>query len=117
MKKRSKRYRENLKLADRSKTYEIPEAISVLKVIKESKFDETVELAFHLLASKKDEVVRGLINLPYGTGKKVRILALTSGEKAKEAKDAGADFVGLRIMEKSRRDGVILTLLLLHPIL
>jgi len=104
MKKKSKRYRENLKLADRSKTYEIPEAISVLKVIKESKFDETVELAFHLLASKKDEVVRGLINLPYGTGKKVRILALTSGEKAKEAKDAGADFVGFEeLLEKIKK--------------
>ena len=105
MKKRSKKYRENLKLADRSKTYEIPEAISVLKVIKGSKFDETVELAFHLLAQKKDEVVRGLINLPYGTGKKVRILALARVEKAKEAKDAGADFVGFEELLEKIKNG------------
>jgi len=103
MKKRSKKYRENLKLAERSKTYKVPEAISILKAIKGSKFDETVELAFHLSEQKKDEAVRGVINLPYGTGKKVRILALARGEKVKEAKDAGADFVGFEeLLEKIR---------------
>ncbi|HCG77105.1 MAG: 50S ribosomal protein L1 [bacterium (Candidatus Ratteibacteria) CG_4_10_14_3_um_filter_41_18] len=93
--KRSKKYREALKLIDQNKIYEISEAISILKKIKgSSKFDETVELAFHLLVPKKGEITRGLIDLPHGTGKKVKILALVKGEKVKEAKDAKADFVG-----------------------
>ena len=100
--KKSKRYREALKLVDKTKVYEIPEAISVLKKATSTKFNETVELAFHLLMSKKEGiVVRGTASLPYGTGKKVRVLVLARGEKAKEAKDAGADFVGFdELLEK-----------------
>ncbi len=104
--KRSKRYREALKLVDKTKTYEIPEAISILKKTTSNKFDETVELSFHLLMSKKEGmIVRGVANLPYGTGKKVKVLVLTKGEKVKEARDAGADFVGFEELLEKIKNG------------
>ncbi|MCK4244244.1 MAG: 50S ribosomal protein L1, partial [Candidatus Omnitrophica bacterium] len=105
--KKSKRYRETLKLVDKTKVYEIPEAISVLKKATSTKFNETVELAFHLMMSEKEGmIVRGVASLPYGTGKKVKVLVLTiSSEKAKEARDAGADFVGFEELLEKIKNG------------
>lgn len=97
MKKHSKRYREAGKGLEPEKVYSGAEAIAALKKFKATRFDETVELACRLgVDQKKGEVVvRGTAALPYGTGKKVRILALVKEAQAAEAKEAGADFTGL----------------------
>lgn len=78
------------------KIYEIKEAIALLKENAFARFDETVDLAVRLGVDPKrsDQTVRGSVVLPYGTGKKVRILVFAKGEKEKEALDAGADYVG-----------------------
>lgn len=83
------------KLADRS-IWTLPEAIAFLQANKFAKFDETVEMAFNLGVDPKhsDQVVRGTVVLPHGTGKTVRVLVFTKGEKVAEAQAAGADFVG-----------------------
>jgi large subunit ribosomal protein L1 len=96
-KKRSKRYQEVIKKVEPGKVYLSEEAIAVLKEIKTAKFDETVELSCRLGVDLKkgEQVVRGTAALPHGTGKKVRILALVNEAQAAEAKDSGADFVGL----------------------
>ena len=72
------------------------EAIKILKEIPDAKFDETIELAFRLGIDlrKADQMVRGTVSLPNGTGKSVRVAAFAQGEKAQEARDAGADVVG-----------------------
>ncbi len=94
--KRGKRVLENKKLVDKSKRYSIDEAIDILKNTKKAKFDETVELAILLGVDpkKSDQMVRGATTLPHGTGKKVRVLVFANGDKAKEALEAGADYVG-----------------------
>lgn len=78
------------------KEYLIEEAIGLVKDNAFAKFDETVDLAVNLGVDprKSDQMVRGTVVLPYGTGKSVRVLVFAKGEKEKEAKDAGADFVG-----------------------
>ncbi len=96
MKKRGKKYQEASKIVDRNKTYEIGEAVSVLKETAKAKFDETVEIAFRLGVDPKkaDENIRGAVVLPHGTGKTQRVLVFAKGEKAKEAEAAGADYIG-----------------------
>lgn len=96
MKKRSKRYREALSLYDRQKLYHPREAIEIIKRMPGSRFDETVEVAFRLGVDprKADQMVRGTVNLPHGTGKEVRVLVIAQGDKAREAEAAGADIVG-----------------------
>lgn len=91
---RGKRYLESLKLFDRSKRYEIEEALKILKDMKR-RFDETVEVSVKLGIDHRrtDQAVRGAIVLPHGTGKSPRILVFAKGEKAKEAIEAGADIV------------------------
>ena len=76
--------------------YKLQEAAELLKKTHHTKFNETVELAINLGVDPKhsDQVVRGTVVLPHGLGKSVRVLVLASGEKQREAKDAGADFVG-----------------------
>jgi large subunit ribosomal protein L1 len=93
--KRSKRYKE-IKSKIEKREYPLNEAISLLKNNSNSNFDETVEVAMRLGIDprKSDQLVRGTVLLPHGTGKKRRILVLTSGEHEEEAKDAGADYVG-----------------------
>lgn len=94
--KQGKKYRAVAeKLADRS-IWTLPEAIAFLQANKFAKFDETVEMAFNLGVDPKhsDQVVRGTVVLPHGTGKTVRVLVFTKGEKVAEAQAAGADFVG-----------------------
>src|SRR5699024_12330889 len=93
---RGKNYQEAVKLVDNSKSYDIQEAISLLKEVSKAKFDETVEVAFRLGVDPKkaDENIRGAVVLPHGTGKTQRVLVFAEGEKAKEAEDAGADYIG-----------------------
>lgn len=81
---------------DRTKQYDIQEAVDLLKQLKHSKFDETVDLAVNLGVDprKSDQMVRGSVVLPHGLGKKVRVLVFAKGEKATEARDSGAEFVG-----------------------
>ncbi len=95
--KRSRRYMENSALLEKGAEYTLDEAISLLKKIKTAKFDETVDVALRLGVDPRraDQMVRGAVSLPHGTGKSVRVLVLTKGTKEKEAEDAGADYVGL----------------------
>jgi large subunit ribosomal protein L1 len=94
---RGKKYKTAKDKVGRGKLYKLEEAVRKLKECAYAKFDETVEMSVRLGVDPKhaDQVVRGTILLPSGTGKKVRVLVLTKGEKEKEAKEAGADFVGL----------------------
>jgi large subunit ribosomal protein L1 len=98
MPKHSKRYTALLEKVDRNKFYTPEEAIPLLKELATCKFLETVECSIKLNVDprKADQMVRGTALLPYGTGKKIRILVLTPGEGEKEAKEAGADYVGFK---------------------
>jgi large subunit ribosomal protein L1 len=92
-----KKYLEAEKLVDATKLYEAQEAISLLKKISYTKFDPTVEVHMKLGVDPRhaDQMVRGVAMLPAGTGKTVRVLVFTQGEKVAEAEAAGADYVGL----------------------
>ncbi|MBR3511907.1 MAG: 50S ribosomal protein L1 [Clostridia bacterium] len=94
--KKGKRYVESAKLVDPSKTYESKEAFDIIEKMPKTKFDETVELHVRLGVDSKhaDQQVRGTVVLPHGTGKSLRVLVFAKGDKAKEAEEAGADFVG-----------------------
>ncbi|GGJ93250.1 50S ribosomal protein L1 [Lentibacillus kapialis] len=96
MAKRSKRYQEAAKLVDRSNAYDAEEAIALLKETAKANFDETVEAAFRLGVDPKkaDQQIRGATVLPNGTGKTQRVLVFAKGDKATEADNAGADYVG-----------------------
>lgn len=96
MAKKSKRYLEAAKLVDSSKSYSIEEAVALLKKVATSKMDESVELSFNLNVDPRhaDQLIRGAMVLPYGTGKTQTVAVVADGEKAKEAQEAGADFVG-----------------------
>ncbi len=94
---KGKRYKEASQLMDRDKTYELGEAVELLKKSATAKFDETIELAARLGVDLRhaDQAVRGAISLPHGTGQAVtRVLAFAQGDKATEAEEAGADYVG-----------------------
>jgi large subunit ribosomal protein L1 len=92
----SKRFLENCKVVDRLKEYGVNEAVSILKDGKPVKFDETVEVAVNLGIDPRhsDQIVRGTVALPHGTGKDVKVLVFAKGDKVAEAEAAGADFVG-----------------------
>lgn len=92
----TKRLKEIQKIANVEKIYSIQEAVMLLKKVPHVKFDETVEMSFNLGADPKqsDQMVRGTLMLPNGTGKKVRVLVLCKGEAANQAKVAGAEYVG-----------------------
>jgi large subunit ribosomal protein L1 len=91
-----KRYRNSRALFDREQVYTPLEAIRFLKQFEGAKFDETVEVHFHLGLNVRhaDQQLRGTLMLPHGTGKEVRVAVFAEGEKAKEAEEAGADVVG-----------------------
>ena len=91
-----KRYRDAASKIDPDREYLPPEAFQVLKSLPDAKFDETVEVAFRLGVDprKADQIVRGTVSLPHGSGKSVRVAAFAVGEKAREAAEAGADVVG-----------------------
>lgn len=94
--KRSKRFKDSVKDLDLSKVYSVEEAVEVLKKVSPAKFDETFEVALNMGVDprKADQQVRGSNLLPHGTGKDVKVLVFAKGDKAKEAEEAGADFVG-----------------------
>ncbi|MBN2145692.1 MAG: 50S ribosomal protein L1 [Candidatus Aureabacteria bacterium] len=94
----SKRMKEIKSKLDLKKSYSLNEAVGLLRSIPKVKFDETVELTFRLNIDPKkaDQMIRGLVTLPHGTGKKVRILVFVSDVQAKEALDAGADYAGFK---------------------
>jgi large subunit ribosomal protein L1 len=93
---RSKHYRQAAEVIDRSKLYPPAEAVKLVKDTSKVKFDATVEVAMRLGVDprKADQMVRGTVNLPHGTGKTARVIVFAAGAKADEAKAAGADEVG-----------------------
>ncbi|HHV42041.1 MAG TPA: 50S ribosomal protein L1 [Clostridiaceae bacterium] len=94
--KRGKKYREAMKLVDRTKIYEPMEALELVKKTGTANFDETVEIHVRLGVDSRhaDQQVRGAVVLPHGTGRSRRVLVFAKGAKAEEAEAAGADFVG-----------------------
>ncbi|CAN5722986.1 50S ribosomal protein L1 [soil metagenome] len=96
MPKHGKRYRTLSEQIDRDKLYTAPDATTLVKSLATAKFDETIEAHFRLGIDpkKSDQNVRGTVALPHGTGRSVRVLAITQGDKIAEAQAAGADFVG-----------------------
>ncbi|GIP41509.1 50S ribosomal protein L1 [Paenibacillus sp. J31TS4] len=96
MPKHGKKYVEAAKTINADALYEPQEAVSLVKQAASAKFDETVEVAVRLGVDpkKQDQAVRGVVVMPHGTGKTKRVLVFAKGEKAKEAEQAGADFVG-----------------------
>ncbi len=93
---KGKKYKESAKLIESSKLYDASEAIELVQKTAKSKFDETIELHVRLGVDSRhaDQQVRGAIVLPNGTGKTVRVLAIAKDNKADEAREAGADYVG-----------------------
>jgi len=96
MKKRGKNYQEAVKLLDNTKAYSPQEAVALAKKMAKARFDETVELHLRMGVDPRDanQQVRGVALLPYGLGKKVRVLVFAQGESVKVAESAGADYVG-----------------------
>lgn len=94
--KKGKKHVEALKLIERTRRYSIEEAVELLRKTHYAKFDATVEVAFRLNLDprKAEQNLRGAVVLPHGTGKVSRVVVIAQGEKAKEALDAGADYVG-----------------------
>jgi large subunit ribosomal protein L1 len=92
-----KRYRDIATKVDATRYYSLDEALSLLKETVSAKFDETVDIGVKLGVDprKADQMVRGTVSLPKGTGREVKVLVFAKGEKEQEAKEAGADYVGL----------------------
>ena len=97
MAKLTKKQKEAHAKIDRNKMYSLDEASSLVKEITNAKFDASVDLAVRLGVDprKANQMVRGVVTLPHGTGKDVKVLALVTPDKEAEAKEAGADFIGL----------------------
>ena len=104
----SKRYKQLIEKIDNSKNYTVSEAASFLKELKSAKFDETVEIAMNLNVDPRhaDQMVRGAVVLPHGTGKTVRVAVFAKGAKADEAKAAGADIVGTDELVADIKQGI-----------
>lgn len=107
--KRSKRYQEAAKLVTPNKNYSITEAVETMKSFPAPKFDPTVTVSFHLTVDprKSDQMVRGSVSLPNGTGKNVRVLVFAQGDAAKAAQEAGAEFVGFEDLIKKVQEGFV----------
>ena len=106
--KAGKKFKAVEALVDRIKMYSVEEAIGLAKKTARTKFDETVDLAVNLGVDPKqaDQMVRGTVVLPHGTGKKVKVLVFAKGEKEREAKDAGADYVGAEdLADRIQKEG------------
>lgn len=104
---RGKRYLEAVKSYDGNRQYDPEQAIDLVKSTAKAKFDETVEVAVRLGVDPKhaDQIVRGTVVLPHGTGKTKRVLVFAKGEKAKEAEAAGADYVGAEDLAEKIKAG------------
>ena len=102
MPEHGKKFRGALATVDRARAYSLAEAVATVKSAKFTKFDETVDVAVRLGVDPRhaDQIVRGTVVLPHGTGKTVKVLVLTQGERVKEAEAAGADFVGIEYVQK-----------------
>jgi len=107
MPNRGKNYQGSAKLIDRNKLYEPAEAVKLIGEIARAKFDETVEAHIRLGVDprRSDQQVRGAVVLPYGTGKTKRVLVFAKGEKAHEAEEAGADYVGAEDLAEKIKGG------------
>jgi large subunit ribosomal protein L1 len=99
---RGKKFRAAVAKVDRTREYPIPDAVVLVKDSSFAKFDETVDVAVNLGVDPRhaDQVVRGTVVLPHGTGKSVRVLVITQGDRVREAEAAGADFVGVEYIQK-----------------
>ena len=107
--KHSKRYAEAAKLVDSTKTYAVQDAVELMKSFPAPKFDPTVTVSFHLTVDprKSDQMVRGSVALPHGTGKNVRVIVFAQGEAAQAALEAGAEKVGLEDLIKEVQGGFL----------
>ena len=107
MAERGKRYLQAMSLIESGKLYSPREAVSLVKKLSTAKFDETINLAVALGVDPKhaDQQVRGTVVLPYGAGKEKKVLVFAEGEKAQEAKEAGADYVGGEDLVKQIESG------------
>ena len=97
-----KKFKAAVAKVDRAREYQIPDAVALVKGASFAKFNETVDAAVRLGVDPRhaDQVVRGTVVLPHGTGKSVRVLVVTQGDRVKEAEAAGADFVGVEFIQK-----------------
>ena len=104
-----KRFKSAAATVDRDKFYDLPEAVKLLKGNAKAKFDETVEIAINLGIDPKhsDQMVRGTVSLPHGTGKSLRVAVFAKGDKAEAAKKAGADIVGAEDLAAKVQEGTI----------
>lgn len=102
-----KKHRDSLSKVDRNRRYPLDEAIKALKSASHAKFDETVEVSMNLGVDPRhaDQMVRGAVVLPHGTGRTVRVAVFAKGEKAKEAEEAGADVVGADDLAQKIQEG------------
>jgi large subunit ribosomal protein L1 len=102
MRTHGKRFQAAATKVDRLREYPIPDAVALVKGSSYAKFDETVDVAVNLGVDPRhaDQVVRGTVVLPHGTGKSVRVLVITQGDRVREAEAAGADFVGIEYIQK-----------------
>jgi large subunit ribosomal protein L1 len=107
MAKHGKRYLANREKIDSQKKYSLDEAVELLKSLEQSKFDESLDVAVRLGVDPRhaDQMVRGAVVLPHGTGKSAKVLVFAKGEKEIEAKEAGADFVGGDDLAKKITEG------------
>ena len=105
--KRSKNYKNYREKVDRTRQYPLAEAVGIIKDNKYTKFDESVEVAIRLGVNPKhaDQMVRGTVALPNGTGKSVRVAVFATGDKVAEAEAAGADFVGAEDLAEKIKGG------------
>ena len=107
MAKRGKKYEEASKLVEKNQLYSISDSIELVQKTATANFDETIELTVRLGVDSRhaDQQVRGAVVLPHGTGKVNRVLVFAKGDKATEAKNAGADFVGAEeLVEKIQKE-------------
>lgn len=107
MAKLTKKQKEAASKIDKNKLYSLKDAAALIKVVSSAKFDESVDIAVRLGVDprKANQMVRGVVTLPHGTGKDVKVLALVTPDKEAEAKEAGADYVGLDEYLQKIKDG------------
>lgn len=101
----TKRRKAMAELVDKSKQYDLKEAVEILKKAPQTKFDQTIEVSMKLVLDQATNPIRGTLSMPHGTGKSSRIAVFCKGDFAKKAEEAGADFVGAEELVKKVADG------------